>query len=181
MILVGAALAVTACTPGTDQPSATDAPVTTTTIPTTTTTASSAEAVIAFRECMAENGVEIEEVPIDAMGRPRLDLVMITLDFSDPEVAQAVSLCSEHLEAGALDLGAEDTLREAIVERLQEFSRCMVDRGVEDFPDPVPGYLGIGPPFPAAEIPYSDPEFGAAVQVCRAALLDALPGSAGDS
>ncbi len=166
-----------ACTSDPDQSSATGAPLTTTTTaPTTTTTASSTEAVIAFRDCMAANDVEIEEVPIDATGRPRLDLVMVTLDFDDPVVAEAVSRCSEILETGALDLGDDEVLRDAILLQLQEFSRCMVDRGVEDFPDPVAGYLGIGSPFPAGEIPYSDPNFAAAVELCRAGLLDALPG-----
>jgi hypothetical protein len=53
----------------------------------------------------------------------------------------------------------------------------MRDLGVEDFPDPVPGFIGIGSPFPVAEIPYSDPGFADAVAVCREALLEALPGS----
>jgi hypothetical protein len=176
-VLVSALLG--ACTPGADGPSATGAPATTTTTaPTTTTTATSTEAVRAFRECLLEAGVEIEEIPIDATGRPRLDLALATLDFGDPAVAEAVSTCSSLLETGALDLGRDDVLRREILERLTEFSQCMVDRGVEGFPDPVPGYLGIGAPFPVAEIPYSDPEFAGAVEVCRADLLEALSGQA---
>lgn len=158
-------------------PSATGAPGTTTTIaPTTTTTVGSTVAVDAFRTCLFEHGVEIEEVPLDATGRPRLDLVMATLDFGDPEVAEAVSVCSEHLETGALDLGDEDILRQAILEHLQDFSQCMVNLGVEVFPEPVPGFTGVGSPFPVAEIPYSDPGFAEAVVVCRESLLDALSG-----
>jgi hypothetical protein len=53
----------------------------------------------------------------------------------------------------------------------------MVDLGVEDFPDPVPGFSGIGSPFPVAEIPYSDPGFATAVSACREALLEGLPGA----
>jgi hypothetical protein len=131
-------------------------------------------AVEEFRACLAERGIEIEEIPIDATGHPRLDLVMVTIDFSDPETAAAVSSCSERLETGALDIGEDDVLREQILEQLQEFSRCMVDLGVEDFPDPVPGFIGIGTPYPIAEIPYSDPGFAAAVSACRAALLESL-------
>jgi hypothetical protein len=104
-------------------------------------------------------------------------MVMVTLDFSDPATAQAVSTCSELLETGALDLGEDEVLREQVLEQLRGFSRCMVDLGVEDFPDPVPGFIGIGSPFPVAEIPYSDPGFAAAVTLCREALLEALPGS----
>jgi hypothetical protein len=133
-------------------------------------------AVEEFRACLAESDIVIEEIPLDATGHPRLDLVMVTLDFSDPAIAEAVSTCSELLQTGALDLGTDDVLREQILEQLEEFSRCMVDLGVEDFPDPVPGFIGIGSPFPVAEIPYSDPGFADAVAVCREALLEALPG-----
>lgn len=177
LTLVMVALAV-ACTPGADGPSSTNPPATTTTLPPTTTVTVQADvAVEEFRSCLAERGIEIEEIPIDATGHPRLDLVMVNLDFSDPVTAEAVSTCSEHLETGALDIGEDDVLRQQILAQLEEFSRCMVDLGVEDFPDPVPGFIGIGSPFPVAEIPYSDPSFAGAVEVCRQALLDALPGS----
>ncbi|HEY4606955.1 MAG TPA: hypothetical protein VIH55_04835, partial [Acidimicrobiia bacterium] len=124
-----------ACTGSADGPSATGLLGTTTTAPaTTTTTVASAEAVEAFRVCLLDKGVEIEEIPIDATGRPRLDLVMVTLDFADPVVAEAISLCSEHLERGALDLGGEDFLRQTILTRLNDFSECMIGLGVEGFP-----------------------------------------------
>ncbi len=167
-----------ACTTDSDAPSATDPPATTTTTaPPTTTTILSNVAVEAFRSCLAENGIEIEEIPLDTTGHPRLDLVMATLDFGDPATAEAVSVCSEHLETGALDLGEDDVLREAILTQLEEFSQCMVDLGVEDFPDPVPGFTGIGSPFPVAEIPYSDPAFATAVTACRETLLETLSGA----
>lgn len=169
------------CTADANGPSGTDTPdPSTTTAPTTTTTIPSAEAIGAFRECMSANGVEIEEIPFDASGRPRLELVLVTLDFGDPEVAAAVSACSENLETGALDLGGEDVLRQEIIGHLTDFSRCMVGRGVTGFPDPVPGFIGVGSPFPVAEIPYSDPNFAEAVAVCRTALLEALSGAAQD-
>jgi hypothetical protein len=169
------------CTADADSPSATNPPATTTTTaPPTTTTVLSNVAVEVFRSCLAEHGVEIEEIPLDATGHPRLDLVMATLDFGDPATAEAVSVCSEHLETGALDIGGDDILREAILAQLAEFSACMVDLGVEDFPDPVPGFIGIGSPFPVAEIPYSDPAFANAVEVCRETLLEALSGAAGE-
>lgn len=166
---------VGACTGGGESPSATAPPATTSsTAPATTTTVVSDVAVESFRRCLGENGIEIEEVPLDATGHPRLDLVMATLDFGDPATAEAVSVCSEHLETGALDVGADDRLRQVILEQLQAFSRCMVELGVEDFPDPLPGFVGVGSPFPVAEIPYADPGFANAVTVCRARLLDAL-------
>jgi len=168
------ALLVVGCIGDGEAPSATDIPATTTTAPGTTTTVVSDVAVEAFRNCLGENGIVIEAIPLDATGHPRLDLVMATLDFGDPATAEAVSVCSEHLEAGALDVGDDDVLRQIILEQLQGFSRCMVELGVEEFPDPVPGFVGVGSPFPVAEIPYADPGFANAVTVCRARLLDAL-------
>jgi hypothetical protein len=103
-------------------------------------------------------------------------LVLARLDFGDPATAEAVSVCSEQLETGALDIGDDDVLHQAILDQLQDFSRCMVDLGVETFPDPVPGFVGVGSPFPVAEIPYADPQFANAVTVCRESLLDALSG-----
>jgi len=164
-----------ACTTDGESPSDTAAPApTTSTAPSTTTTIVPDVAVESFRSCLGDNGIEIEEVPLDATGHPRLDLVMATLDFGDPATAEAVSVCSEHLEAGALDVGGDDQLRQIVLEQLHSFSRCMVDLGVEDFPEPVPGFVGVGSPFPVAEIPYADPGFANAVTVCRARLLDAL-------
>lgn len=169
--------AVTGCTGTGRRPSATEAPpLSTTTAPTTTTTVVPDVALEAFRDCLGDSGIVIEEIPFDATGHPRLDLVMAGLDFGDPETAEAVSSCSEHLETGVLDLGDDDVLRRAIVDQLQEFSACMVDMGVEDFPDPIPGFVGVGSPFPVAEIPYADPGFADAVTVCRTELLEALSG-----
>lgn len=118
----------------------------------------------------------IEEVPIDATGRPRLDLVVVTVDFGDPAVAEALAVCSASLNTGALDLGAEDQLRREITKQLDDFSRCMRAEGVEDFPDPVPGFAGVGAPFAVAEIPYGDPELADAAGACRASILGTLPG-----
>lgn len=172
---------VAACTPGLGGPSGTEPGATTTTAPpTTTTTVVAAVAIEEFRACLAERGVEIEEVPFDATGRPRLDLVIVALDLSDPAVAEALSHCSESLNTGALDLGSEDRLRAEILAGLEDFSRCMRAWGVEDFPDPVPGFSGVGAPFSVAEIPYSDPDLETAADACRDSVLGSLPGLGAD-
>ncbi|MFZ0627202.1 MAG: hypothetical protein WAN34_11965 [Acidimicrobiia bacterium] len=179
--LAVASLILGACTSEGAGPSATDEHGTVTTASSTTTTLGSTEAVDEFRQCLAEKGVDIEAVPLDATGRPRLDLVLRDLDFGDPIVRNALTECSHILESGALDLGGEEVLRQDIYDELKDFSDCMVRLGVEDFPDPVPGYLGVGSPFPVAEIPYSDPEFDQAVSTCREDLLRSLGVDVGDS
>ncbi len=170
-------MVVAACTPDLGGPSGTDSLPTSTTAPTTTTTTTpTGAAVEEFRTCLGEHGVVIEEVPFDATGRPRLDLVVMTVDFGDPAVAEALAVCSASLNTGALDLGAEDQLRREINQELSDFSRCMRANGVADFPDPVPGFTGVGAPFSVAEIPYGDPELAAAAEACRALVLGSLPG-----
>ncbi|HLF61143.1 MAG TPA: hypothetical protein VI980_08200 [Acidimicrobiia bacterium] len=175
--LLALLLVVASCTPGPDSPSGTDPLPTSTTAPTTTSTTTTTEAAVeAFRTCLGEHDVVIEEVPLDATGRPRLDLVVVSVDFGDPAVAGALAVCSESLNTGALDLGAEDELRQEITRQLNEFSQCMRANGVEDFPDPVPGFAGVGAPFAVAEIPYGDPEMAEAAEACRASILGTLPG-----
>jgi len=38
---------------------------------------------------------------------------------------------------------------------------------VEDFPDPVPGFDGVGSPFPNSRIPWTDPDLPDAMAACR--------------
>jgi hypothetical protein len=107
---------------------------------------------------------------MDAQGRPRLDLVMVDLDFSDPEAIDALSTCSEHLTTGALHLGETPVLQAGVISLLTEFSTCIRSKGISEFPDPIPDYNGIGGPYPPAEIPFATPELGRAVDDCRERL-----------
>jgi hypothetical protein len=167
-----AILAITACSEPASRPSPTDPPeVTTTTIvATTTTTVETPPAIRRYESCLAENGIEIEPIPFDAAGRPRLELVMRDIDFFDPSSAAALTKCAEHLAIGPLDLSGDPILRERMNVLLGEFSNCMRDHGVPDFPDPIPGFSGIGSPYPPAEIPYSDPKLESAVEGCAERL-----------
>jgi hypothetical protein len=166
-----------ACTPDVGGSSGTDPLSTSTTVPpTTSTTTITGVAVEEFRTCLAEHDVVIEEVPLDATGRPRLDMVIFSVDFGDPAVAEALAVCSASLNTGALDLGGDDELRREINQDLLDFSQCMRANGVEDFPDSVPGFAGVGAPFAVAEIPYGDPDLASASAECRASVLGSLPG-----
>jgi hypothetical protein len=167
LALVSAVL-FAACTTNGAGSSPTDPTFPTTTVPgTTTTTAISRQAIEAFRRCLSDDGVDIEPITFDAQGRPRLDLAMIGVDFTDPESSAVVAGCSEYLTTGALDLTESPLIGSGVKELLVEFSECVRSRGVPDFPDPVPGFTGIGGPYPVAEIPYSDPDLEAAIVECR--------------
>ncbi len=157
-------------------PACTDTePSVSTTVPaTSTTTTRPVDGVAAtadFVRCMGENGVEIGEIPFDADGRPRLEAMSGQLDYSDPATTEALSQCASFLSEGALDLGYDASYRDAVVGQLAAFSRCLRARGVEDFPDPIPGFIGIGSPYPGAEIPYNDPDLPDAVIRCEGTVF----------
>lgn len=177
-LLVAGLVLMAACTNGDQSPSSTD-PYPATTLPTETptTTMPINQGVEAFRSCLAEQGVEIDVIPLDATDRPRLDLVVEGLDLTDPVLTESMAACSPALETGALDLSSEELLRILVVDQLSAFSQCARDMGVQSFPDPVPGFSGVGSPYAVAEIPYSDPLFKHAVEICRSRILAGLSGT----
>lgn len=167
------ALIAGACTStdGGSSPTDPTSPTTSTTAPsTTTTTLMSTEALLSFETCMADNGVEIEPIVIDAQGRPRLDFLVPDIDLTDQAQVEAWTACSEFLVAGALNLASNPVLMDNVVGLLEEFSECVRAHGVPDFPDPIPGFAGVGGPYPVAEIPFADPDLGGAVEACRERL-----------
>jgi hypothetical protein len=165
------ALTMAACAATSEESSPTVATVPSTTIPeTTTSTVGTVEAIEMFRDCLAGRGIDIEPIPLDARGRPRLELVMRDIDFSDPDSVNSLSACSSHLRAGALELTQTPILQSAVVSLLEDFSDCVRSRGVSEFPDPIPEYRGIGGPYPLAEIPYADPDLPDAVDACKSRL-----------
>jgi hypothetical protein len=172
-------LLATACITGNGGPSPTEGVSTVTMTSSPTTTLATNQAAEEFRQCLSDSGVDIGPIPIDATGRPRLDLALDGLDFEDPVVIGAMTDCAAILEGGALDLAGDEKLRQAILTGLTDFSDCMVRHGVEQFPNPLPGFLGVGSPFPVAEIPYADPQFDSAVAACRAPLVGDLDADGG--
>lgn len=171
VLALALALLTAACTAAPRQPSPTSPVSTTTTVSRTTTTTLSAEdATTRFRSCLVDSGVPIDEIPLDSEGRPRLELALAGVDFSDPDAVEALTACSEYLAAGALDLSMWPQLQRDVQDRLAEFSDCVRTHGVAGFPDPVSSFTGVGGPFPLDEIPYDDPDLETAVASCRIRL-----------
>ncbi len=148
-------------------------------VTTTTTTIPGRVAAIEYVACLRTEGVEVDDIPIDAHGRPMLNAINDQLNYTDPATVEAVSACAGILSEGALDLGFDETFRQAVVEQLAAFSRCLRARGVDTFPDPVPGFIGIGSPYPVAEIPYDDADLPAAVEACEKTIFGRFPGASG--
>jgi hypothetical protein len=168
-ILPALALILSGCVAGADGPSPTDPHrgTTTTTMPATVTTVTIEEALSDFRECLRDRGVGVGRVRLDARGRPRLAEALRGLDMTDRNVLDALASCGQHLRAGALDLSSDPELRDLVQETLEELADCLRSWGVEEFPDPVPRFDGVGSPFPNSRIPWTDPDLADAVAACR--------------
>lgn len=116
------------------------------------------EAMANYAGCMRDNGVE--EFPDPAGNGLQIGPGIA----DDPEFEAAQEACQDELPDQGTQLGPEQ--QEAMV----EFSGCMRDNGVEEFPDVTGGGgLLVGP-----EIA-QDPEFEAAMEACQE-LLEEMRG-----
>jgi hypothetical protein len=91
------------------------------------------------------------------------------VDLTDRAVLDALESCGRHLTNGPLDLSPDPELRDLMQNYLIELAECLRLWGVQDFPDPIPGFDGVGAPFPSNEIPWTDPNLPKAVRQCRVA------------
>ena len=127
------------------------------------------EGLLLFTACMRDQGVEVPDVPVDADGRPILSSDLVErVDTESPEFAVAFAGCVPLLTAASpVDLGADPELQAAVIDSLRRFSVCMRNNGVEEFPDPAPGWDGNGSPYPVADaFDTSDPDVDAALEEC---------------
>lgn len=171
-VLVLSAIWLTGCVSAADGPSPTEPHqvTTTTSAPVTTTTLGFQEALETYRSCLGEEGVTIGVITLDGLGRPRLANSMSGLDFTDRIVLAALEKCGPLLASGALDLSTDPRLATAIHANLRALAECIRDFGLVDFPDPIPGFDGVGSPFPTGQIPWQDERLSNAVTVCTSAV-----------
>ncbi len=130
------------------------------------------ESILAFAQCMRDNGVEDFEDPgfnadgsLEFRGGPRA--------FGDVDrqtLRSAFEACQDHLEGFAFGRGSVD--RSEIEDRLVDFAACMRDpnRGnLSDFPDP--DFSNFGPggggPFGEEGLDFDDPAVQAALEACQ--------------
>ena len=134
---------------------------------TTTTRLEADEAVLEVTRCMRDRGLDVPDIGVTADGQLDLrpeDLVGIDLEGEDFQTAFTSCIAVFQL-SGGFDVSLDPELEALFQDQLQEFSQCMRDNGVVDFPDP---QTGSGTPYPlSAFLGFGDPTFEAALETCR--------------
>ena len=131
------------------------------------------EGLLLFTACLRNQGIDAPDIPVDADGQPVLSAGLVEqIDTASPEFAAAFAACVPLLTLSSpVDLGADPELQAAAQDALRRFSACMRENGVEEFPDPAPGWDGGGSPYPVAEaFDASDPDVDAALGACSSLI-----------
>lgn len=127
------------------------------------------QAMLEFTECMRGEGIEMED-PQPGGG------VQLRLRGSDPAKTEAAMAKCRHLMPNGGEMQKADPAR---IEQARQYSKCMRDNGVPEFPDPDPETGGImlraGPD---SGLDPNDPTFKAAEKTCEK-LRPVRPGSGG--
>ena len=97
-------------------------------------------AILAFTQCLRDQGIEIDDPTVDADGNLQLPPIGLTSesDGTDPEEAMAaladiMASCEEHLEGITPTLSGHDTTE--FEDAVLEYAQCMRSHGI-DMPDP---------------------------------------------
>lgn len=143
------------------------------------------ERLLAFAQCMRDQGIDIDDPTVDADGNVQLSPPAGdgTAGGGAPSEADrelrrvAADECGESLEGAGLGFRAED--RTAIEDQLLAFAQCMRDNGI-DMEDPdlgAPDADGSGPGGgPFGDVDFDDPAFRAAQEACADILAGFAPG-----
>ena len=134
---------------------------------TTTTRLSADEAVLEVTRCMRDRGLDVPDIGITADGQLDLRPEDLTgIDLEGEEFQGAFTSCIAVFQlSGGFDVSLDPELEALFQDQLQEFSQCMRDNGVIDFPDP---QTGRGTPYPlTAFLGFGDPTFEGALETCR--------------
>ena len=147
------------------------------------------ERLLAFAECMRENGVEFPDPVVEADGSVTFgrrlgggagaaDLQELREVGRDPDLPAARAACEGLIEGLAFGPGQGGVDLIELQDTLLEFAQCMRDHGV-DMADPDLSRFGPGgndddqPGGPFGAIDSDDPDFAAAFEVCQQQLPQA--------
>jgi hypothetical protein len=124
------------------------------------------QAGLEFAQCMRENGVPTFPDPVaNADGTFRIQRPQ---GVAQSTLISALESCQAELEASGIQLGAGNATQDPEVQdKLLEFSQCMRDNGVPEFPDPQPN-SGIRGLF--GDVDPQSPRVQDAMQSCQSVL-----------
>lgn len=134
---------------------------------TSTTRLTADEAVLEVTRCMRERGLDVPDIGVTADGQLDLRPEDLTgIDVESDEFQEAFTSCVAVFQlSGGFDVSLDPELEALFQDQLQEFSQCMRDNGVADFPDP---QTGSGTPYPlSAFVAFNDAAFQEALETCR--------------
>ncbi|GAB3992504.1 hypothetical protein GCM10029992_01670 [Glycomyces albus] len=112
------------------------------------------EAMLAFSDCMRENGVE--EFPDVGDGGAMMGEEIV----DDPDFDSAMEACQHFIEDFRATSGGPGDTSPIDEETAREFAECMRENGVEEFPDPTDDGMALN-----REL-LDDPDFEAASETC---------------
>ena len=122
------------------------------------------EGVLDFAQCMREEGINFPDPTFDIDGNPQFDNVDVE---NEEEFEEAFTNCEDILRNALpeqFDLDPE--VEAALVDASLEFSQCMREEGISNFPDPTPGEFGFFA-FRDADIEWTSDEVQEAFEICQ--------------
>jgi hypothetical protein len=122
------------------------------------------EGVLDFAQCMREEGINFPDPTFDIDGNPQFDNVDVR---NEDEFEEAFTNCEDILRNALpeqFDLDPE--VEAALVDASLEFSQCMREEGISNFPDPTPGEFGFFA-FRDAEIEWTSDDVQEAFEICQ--------------
>ena len=122
------------------------------------------EGVLNFAQCMREEGINFPDPTFDIDGNPQFDNVDVE---NEEEFEEAFTNCEDILRNALpeqFDLDPE--VEAALVDASLEFSQCMREEGISNFPDPTPGEFGFFA-FRDAEIEWTSDDVQEAFEICQ--------------
>ena len=122
------------------------------------------EGVLDFAQCMREEGINFPDPTFDIDGNPQFDNVDVE---NEEEFEEAFTNCEDILRNALpeqFDLDPE--VEAALVDASLEFSQCMREEGISNFPDPTPGEFGFFA-FRDAEIECTSDDVQEAFEICQ--------------
>ncbi len=119
--------------------------------------------VVSLEESVSSTTI-IEQVTFEEGGNPEFDNLDIE---NEEEFEEAFTNCEDILRNALPDqFDLDPEVEAALVDASLEFSKCMRDEGISNFPDPTPGEFGFFA-FRDADIEWTSDEVQEAFEICQ--------------